>query len=336
MLRAVAVLLVLAACASPSPSAPPAESASGRPEPAPTAAPSAASPSAGDTATWEVLEDAPFARLEMAVTAHDGRIWLAGGYSPLGAALTDVEVFDPATGEWSDGPSLPTGVHHAALVSDGERLVFIGGYIGADFSRPTDIVLVLTDGADEWVAGPSLPGPRAAGAAAFDGSRIVYAGGFSPDDIHSDVFALEGDAWEQVGTMANARDHLAATSDGAGTVWLMGGRVGGLTSNLANVETVTGTEIDHVTELPTPRGGVAAFHTDEFGACLSGGEAPDQAYTVVECVGDDGAITSLPSLNEPHHGHGAAVVDGVVYVLLGGPEPTLSAGSTVEALTLGP
>ena len=335
MLRAAALLLLLAACAAPAPSASRSAPPSAAAEPESTAAPSDAPPSATATASWEVLEDAPFARLEMAVTAHDGRIWLAGGYSPLGAALTEVEVFDPATGEWSDGPSLPTGVHHAALVSDGERLVFIGGYIGADFSRPTEIVLVLPDGADEWIAGPSLPSPRAAGAAAFDGSRIVYAGGFSPDDIHSDVFALEGDAWEQVGNMANARDHLAATSDGDGTIWLMGGRVGGLTSNLASVETVVGGEVDHVTELPTPRGGVAAFHVDEFGACLTGGEAPDQAYTVVECVGDDGVITSLPSLNEPHHGHGAAVVDGVVYVLLGGPEPALSAGSTVEALTFG-
>jgi hypothetical protein len=336
MLRAVAVLVVLAACASPEPSASPSEPASGTVEPPRAASTAPLTPTATAAASWEVLDDAPFARLEMAVAAHDGFIWLAGGYSPLGEALTDVEIFDSATGEWSEGPSLPTGVHHAALVSDGERLIFIGGYIGADFSLPTDIVLVLADGADEWVAGPSLPGPRAAGAAAFDGSRIVYAGGFSADDIHSDVFALVGNTWEQIGNMANARDHLAATSDGEGTVWLMGGRVGGLTSNLADVETVSGGEIDHVTELPTPRGGVAAFHADEYGACLTGGEAPDQAYTTVECVGDDGAITSLPSLNEPHHGHGAAVVDGVVYVLLGGPEPTLSAGSTVEAFTLSP
>jgi hypothetical protein len=47
-------------------------------------------------------------------------------------------------------------------------------------------------------------------------------------------------------------------------------------------------------------------------------------------------VTTLPPLNEPHHGHGAAVVDGIAYVLLGGPEPTLSADSTVEALTLTP
>ena len=31
----------------------------------------------------------------MAVAAHDGRIFLAGGLSPLGDALTDVEIFDP-------------------------------------------------------------------------------------------------------------------------------------------------------------------------------------------------------------------------------------------------
>lgn len=42
----------------------------------------------------------------------------------------------------------------------------------------------------------------------------------------------------------------------------------------------------------------------------------------------------FPDLLEPHHGHGAAVVRRVVSVLLGGPEPTLSAGSTVVSLAL--
>lgn len=47
------------------------------------------------------------------------------------------------------------------------------------------------------------------------------------------------------------------------------------------------------------------------------------------------AGSALPDLLEPHHGHGAAVVDGVAYVLLGGPQPTLSAGAVVERLRLG-
>lgn len=330
MLRAVVLLLlVLVACATPAPSATPVP-------PSPTVepeAPTSAGPSAVEPA-WEVLEDAPFARLEMAVAAHGGRIWLAGGLSPLGDALAEVEIFDPATGEWSEGPSLPTGVHHAALVSDGERLLFIGGYIGADFSRLTDLVLVLGDGDTEWREGPALPEARAAGGAAFDGSRVVYAGGFTPNDLSSEVLALSGDTWEPIGSLANARDHLAATSDGQGTVWLMGGRIGGLSSNLADVEIVTADGVSRLTELPTRRGGVAAFYADAYGACLTGGEAPDQAFSVVECVAADGTVTTLPPLNQPHHGHGAAVVDGVAYVLLGGPEPTLSADSTIESLTL--
>ncbi len=271
----------------------------------------------------------------MAVAAHDGRIWLAGGLSPLGAALTDVEILDPASGEWSDGPALPTGIHHAALVSDGERLLLIGGYLGSAFSQPTEIVLVLADAAGGWVEGPSLPAARAAGAAAWDGSRVVYAGGVtSGGAFSSDVIGLAEGAWEPIGTMVGPREHLAATSDGAGRTWLMGGRLGTLDTNVATVELVEDGSITLGPALATPRGGVAAFHHPSVGACLTGGEAPDRAFTVVECVADDGSVTPLPDLREPHHGHGAAVVDGVAYVVLGGPEPTLSAGSTVETLDL--
>ena len=277
--------------------------------------------------------DAPFARLEMAVAAHDGRIWLAGGLSPFGEALNDVEIYDPASDSWRDGPALPAAVHHAALVSDGARLLLIGGYLGSAFNRPTDIVLVLADGSEAWQPGPSLPEPRAAGAAAWDGARVVYAGGVG-DGIESDVFALAGESWGAIGAMREAREHLAAVSDLEGRTWLMGGRVGGLASNLGTVELVEDDQIELLGGLPTPRGGVAAFHVPALGGCLSGGEAPDRAFAAVECMAADGTATELPDLLEPHHGHGAAVVDGVAYVLLGGPEPMLSAGSTVESLAL--
>ena len=337
MLRAVAPLLLLAACTSSAPSVTPSapDPASGTIEPDSSGSALPATPAPTAAAAWEMLDDAPFARLEMATALHDGRIWLAGGLSPLGEALTDVEIYDPATGEWSEGPSLPTGVHHAALASDGERLLLIGGSFGAE-GQPTDLVLVLLDPGGEWEEGPPLPEPRTAGAAAFDGDRIVFAGGVGPADVAADVYALAGDAWEQIGSMARARQHLAATSDGAGAVWLLGGRVVGLESNIADVELVTADGIEPIGTLPTARGGVAAFHVEGLGGCLTGGEAPDQAYTVVECVADDGTITTLPELNEPHHGHGAALVNGVVYVLLGGPEPRLSASATVESLTLAP
>jgi hypothetical protein len=331
----ILVVLALAACTTPSPSA-----STRMPDPA-TAEPSAGASVPSNTTpeasaapvAWVREADAPFARLEMGVAAHGGRAWLAGGLSPFGEALTDVESFDPATGAWSDGPALPASVHHAALVSDGDRLLLIGGYLGSAFNRPTDIVLTLGDGDESWQPGPPLPEPRAGGAAAWDGERVVYAGGVG-DGIEADVYALIGDAWEPIGVMREAREHLAATSDLEGRTWLMGGRVGGLTSNLGTVELVEGTEITLLGGLPTPRGGVAAIHVPGIGGCLSGGEAPDRAYPVVECMAADGTLTTLPELLEPHHGHGAVTIGGVAYVLMGGPEPTLSAGSTVESLAL--
>lgn len=285
-------------------------------------------------AAWERLDDAPFARLEMAVASHDGRIWLAGGLSALGEALSDVDVLDPATGVWETGPALPAGVHHAALVSDGERLLLIGGYLGSTFSEPTELVFVLADGGDAWEPGPALPERRAAGAAAWDGERVVYAGGVDVGVV-GDVFTLEGETWTRLGSMARPREHLGAASDGSGRTWLLGGRVGGLDTNLAGVELVDGGTIVSLDPLPTPRGGVAAVHLPGIGACLTGGEEPDEALRTVECIADDGTSVTLPDLLEPHHGHGAAVVDGVAYVLLGGPVPALSAGAVVERLRIG-
>lgn len=330
----LAAAVVAASCATPAPSAIPSQGqreAAGTPRERPAVSGSA--PIDAALPEWRLIADAPFARLEMAVTAHRGRIWLAGGLEPLGSATADVDVFDPASGTWSDGPTLPAAVHHAALVSDGERLVLIGGYLGSGFNRPTDIVLVLQNGDDTWREGPVLPAPRAAGAAAWDGSRIVYAGGVE-GAVRSEVYALHGDRWELIGAMAGPREHLAATSDGDGRTWLLGGRVGDLGSNLASVELLEGDGITQQAALPTARGGVAAFFAPGIGACLAGGEAPDRAYRVVECIAADGTLTALPDLVEPHHGHGAAVVDGTAYVLLGGPEPLLTADTTVEALDL--
>ncbi len=273
----------------------------------------------------------------MAVAAHQGRIWLAGGLSPLDEALADVAIFDPATGEWSSGPSLPTGVHHGTLVSDGSRLMLIGGYLGRSPSRPTSFVLVLDEAAGEWREGPELPDARGAGAATFDGSRVLFAGGVGTNgEAAADVFALVGDSWERIGAMAQAREHLAAVSDGEGRVWLLGGRVNGVANNLADVELVTGAAIEQLDPLPTARSGVGGFYAPASAPASPEARARNEPSPRSSASTQEGAVTTLPELNEAHHGHGAAVVDGVAYVLLGGPEPGLSASSVVESFVLEP
>ena len=54
------------------------------------------------------------------------------------------------------------------------------------------------------------------------------------------------------------------------------------------------------------------------------------ALPMVECVDADGRTTALPPMTQPRHGHGAGVVGGRAYALLGGEIPGLNATDSVE------
>jgi hypothetical protein len=303
--------------------------AQGSPAPSVVAvSPTAVSPAEG----WTRRAPAPLALTEVAVAEHGGRIWVAGGLDAGGRATDQVIIFDPSTDTWIAGPRLPEPIHHSALVSDRRNLWLIGGYVGNAFDLPTAAVRELQ--ADTWVDYVPLPEPRAAGAAAWNGvGRIVYAGGVGPAGVSPAVFG-QHDGWEELARLSAPREHLAATSDGAGTVFVLGGRRGGLAGNVATVELAGGREVRRGPDLPTARGGVAAFFWPSLGACLVGGESPGGTNPQVECVTADGRQARLPDLRAPRHGLGAAVVDSTLYVLLGGPEPGLFVSDTVEAFEL--
>jgi Kelch motif protein len=289
-------------------------------------------PAASGVTGWQTGPDATLALTEVAVAAHQGRIWVAGGLDESGKAVDRVLVFDPETGRWQDGPLLAGPVHHAALVSDGHVLWLIGGYASDAFDRPTNAVRRLEG--DTWGEAAPLPEPRAAGAAAWDGGRIVYAGGVGSGGASADVFSLNGDGWHMIGRLSEAREHLAAASDGAGTVYALGGRRGGLDGNLGTADLIDGAGVRRLGDMPTPRGGVAAFFWPSLGACLVGGESVGGTNAQVECVTHDGRLVSLPNLTNARHGLGAVVIARTAYVVLGGPRPGLFASRTLEQLRL--
>jgi hypothetical protein len=77
---ATVLVSILGACAgpdaAPDASASPAPRATRSAQPSETPAPGV-DPQAGG---WELMTDAPFERIEMAVAAHDGAIWVTGGH----------------------------------------------------------------------------------------------------------------------------------------------------------------------------------------------------------------------------------------------------------------
>jgi hypothetical protein len=327
--HALVVGLVLAGCGpvQPAPSTPSSPPASVEP-------PSATSAAEPGPDAWVAGVPAPIALTEVAATAHRGEIWVAGGLDADGHASDRVLVFDPVSQAWSEGPRVPEPIHHAALVSDGTGLFLLGGYAGDGFDRPTDLVRMLRRPADPWLDHSRMPEPRAAGGAAWDGQRLVYGGGVGPSGATATVFVDESGAWTVVGRLSEAREHLAATSDGVGSTFFLGGRLGGLEGNRAAVDALTEVGVRRRGELPTPRGGVAAFWWPSLGACLAGGESPTGTNAEVECIHPSGGTRALPDLGAPRHGLGAAVVEGRAYVVLGGPQPGLFVSDAVEVLEL--
>jgi hypothetical protein len=259
---------------------------------------------------------------------------VAGGLRADGVAEDRVFILDTITAQWSEGPRLPEGIHHAALVSAGLDLYLLGGYPGALGGAPTAAVRRLDGPGGRWVDGPALPAPRGAGAAAWDGVRIVFAGGVSPSGVSREVWSLDGGGWRRIGLLSRAREHLGAAGDGQGRTWFLGGRAQSLAANVGTVEVVEGDQVRGPGATLTPRSGVAAFLHPRLGACLAGGEGPAGTHAEVECVSADGRVVALPRLGVSRHGLGAAIVGEAAYIVMGGQRPGLFVSQVVEAISV--
>lgn len=92
------------------------------------------------------------ARFNAAVGAVGGKILLAGGCTPDGAGvrnLDEILAYDPVANRWSTLGRLPCALRGAWGVADGDRLLVLGGYSDAFL---TDIVAVAAaDGRTESV-----------------------------------------------------------------------------------------------------------------------------------------------------------------------------------------
>ena len=131
---------------------------------------------APETLEWTTLE-APqsVSRRGLAAVILAGEFWLIGGANQ-GEASASVDIYDPATQTWREGPSLPEPrAGHAAAVVDGVIHVFGGR--SADMQRTTSDHLVLEVGATRWSVGQSMPTARTEAAAATIEGEVWLMGG---------------------------------------------------------------------------------------------------------------------------------------------------------------
>ena len=279
---------------------------------------------------WRSLPDAPTARLQMAWTVLDGKIWIAGGMSH-GAGLQTVQSYDQQTGAWQSQPSLPIPLHHATAAAYRDEVVIIGG-ASENIAQASNKVFALRGGS--WVELPNLAHARAAAAAAVVGDKLVVVGGQNAKQLVAQTEVFDGKSWTQSADLPTPREHLAAVSDGV-YVYAVGGRFLSSDKNSAAFERFDPESENWVklVDMPTPRGSFGAAFIDGR-IVVVGGEEPTRVLGTAEMYDiADGKWTTLTPMPTPRHAEAVAAVGSTLYCIGGANRPTHEGPvPTIEAL----
>ena len=149
----------------------------------------------------------------------DGRILAAGGGKDEGPYIETVEIWDPATGEWSAAAPMtePRASHSATLLGDGTVLV-VGGrgrLLTAEIYDPET---------NTWEAVAGLKEGRTDHTASLlpDG-RVLVAGGVNSIAL-AEIYDPATGTWADGPTMLRGRHQHTATNMAYGRVLFVGGQ----------------------------------------------------------------------------------------------------------------
>lgn len=303
--------------------------------------------------TWRTAKQLPFPTQEIYAAVHNNHVAVAGGISSrfkLPYFTSRCVAYHPPSDSWLEWPELPEAVHHASLVSTGNRLFLVGGFSGSykHVWRMRKQVLELSN--KQWIATTALPQPQAEGVVSFGPDKKIHlVGGLTLNNTrnrkrsdHTETtnhWVWDGNAnrWESAAPIPTARN--SATGAWVGSQLIITGgrtRTGNLpTTEIYNVETDTW---DSAEPMPLPQAGGACVAVKN-GLIVFGGEIFTPEAAVFKEVWHyhvhQNRWQPLPSLPTPRHGLGAAKIGNNVFVVGGATEPSGSGTSNVnEVMTL--
>ncbi|MDN4473492.1 Kelch repeat-containing protein [Demequina zhanjiangensis] len=153
--------------------------------------------------TWSTVAPLTQRRDNAAMAAIGGLVYVVGGRireasgTTFDETVSSMEVFDPSTGAWTDGPDMITGRRTLSLGTAGGKLQAIGGEVTVD-GEAFSAVEEFDPATGSWRPLLSIPIPRHGGAVATVGGEVHVVGGgvtggASFSAIHS-VFRYEAGA----------------------------------------------------------------------------------------------------------------------------------------------
>ena len=127
----------------------------------------------------------PTPRNQFSTIVHHDKIYLIGGQFHHDSCQLDqpnVDIYDPDTDSWTEGPDLPYGHSHSeggTFVHD-DKIYMVGGHFTPTGGRKRidpDILCLDLNGGQEWEVIGTLPVPLSSPASRIIGDQFYVAGG---------------------------------------------------------------------------------------------------------------------------------------------------------------
>ena len=207
---------------------------------------------AGHDGNWSLRNNMPVANSEFGAAETGGLIYAAGGF--LQASHNAFRIYNPKKDEWTDGPDLQVGVHHATVVAAVGKVYVIGG-TGAE-----NVVQIFDPATQSWSRGRNMPTSRSAPAGVEVSGKIHVIGGSPSINNGSALNAHEIydpvlNTWTSAPPLPTASEHVSAVLL-SGKIYVIGGR--SRFSNLSAVQ-VFNTQTQTWSQGPTLRNARSGF-----------------------------------------------------------------------------
>ncbi|OLF73190.1 hypothetical protein AWH62_09635 [Maricaulis sp. W15] len=268
---------------------------------------------------WETAARLDASRAGLAVVAHDGRIYAAGG-----AGLTDprseFESYDIELDRWFPETALPRGLERFGMASVNGRIYVAGGYArGEDGVAPSAGVWSWSFDGNIWQSEAAMPAAKA-DLVLVTVDTSLYAFGGLRDDREAFVFDPEAREWDTLAVPQGVTRRAAAAAVVDGRIYLAGGRQDAEVLTRVDVFDPQTGDWDRAPDLPTPRSGAAVAVLDGR-IHLLGGRGADTRETLQTHVSwqpGDADWREEAALPAPRTGGGAAVLADEIYLIGGG------------------